>query len=294
MPPSLFPDVPAGAYDAFADGARATSATQRPWTPQDGRLPALFLSHGAPPLFDDGPWLAELLAWAMRMPKPKAVLILSAHWEEAPARLSAHGARTPLVYDFGGFDQRYYEMTYPTPDASWLAGRVKATVTAAGGGTVAEDPRRGLDHGAWVPLMAMYPRADVPVLQLSLPTGDPGLLVTLGTALRPLREEGVLVIGSGFMTHGLPFLRDAMLTGRVPGWSRDFDAWAADALARGDIDELASYRAKAPGMPYAHPTVEHFVPLFVTLGAATDPSAPVTTTITGTMWGLSRRSFQVA
>ncbi|MBL7500381.1 dioxygenase [Frankia sp. CNm7] len=291
---SRFPDVPAGAFDAFIGGAVATSRSHRAWTPADGALPALFVSHGAPPLFDDGPWMDELLAWATALPKPRAILIVSAHWEQAPARLSASMARTPLVYDFGGFDRRYYELKYPTPDAGRLAGRVRATLAAAGSPAVHEDRRRGLDHGAWVPLKVMYPLADVPVLQLSLPSSDPGSLLELGKRLRPLRDEGVLVIGSGFMTHGLPFLREAMLTGRVPGWSRDFDAWAADALDHGDVDELAAYQAKAPGMPYAHPTVEHFVPLFVTLGAATDPGQPVTTTIVGTMWGLSRRSFQVS
>jgi 4,5-DOPA dioxygenase extradiol len=140
----------------------------------------------------------------------------------------------------------------------------------------------------------MYPLADVPVLQLSMPTKDPERLLTLGRRLRPLRDEGVLIIGSGFMTHGLPFITADMLTGRVvPAWSADFDAWAADALARGDVAALADYRAKAPGMPYAHPTVEHYVPLFVTLGAADNPDQPVRTTIEGYMVGLSKRSIQV-
>ena len=119
---------------------------------------------------------------------------------------------------------------------------------------------RGLDHGAWVPLKIMYPAGDIPVLQMSLPTDDPYRLIELGRRLRPLRDEGVLVIGSGFLTHGLPFLREFRIDAPAPGWSTDFDAWAAEALARGDIDELASYRTKAPGMPYAHPTVEHFTP----------------------------------
>ena len=160
---------------------------------------------------------------------------------------------------------------------------------------VHQHARRGLDHGAWVPLKIMYPAADVPVLQLSLPTEDPDALLALGERLRPLREQGVLVVGSGHMTHGLPFLtREMFLENQVPGWSADFDAWAADALARGDVAELARFRTAAPGMPYAHPTVEHFTPLFVTLGAATDPTAPVVTTLDGYGVGLSRRSFQAA
>ena len=133
------------------------------------------------------------------------------------------------------------------------------------------------------------------LLQLSLPTEDPDRLLALGERLRPLREQGVLVVGSGHMTHGLPFLtRESWLENTVPGWSADFDAWAAEALARGDVAELARFRSAAPGMPYAHPTVEHFTPLFVTLGAATDPTAPVLTTLDGYGLGLSRRSFQAA
>jgi 4,5-DOPA dioxygenase extradiol len=141
----------------------------------------------------------------------------------------------------------------------------------------------------------MYPYADVPVLQLSMPTHDPARLLDLGRRLRPLREEGVLVIGSGFMTHGLPFLtREAFADNMIPAWSADFDQWAADALARGDVDTLAAYRDKAPGMPYAHPTVEHYTPLFVTLGAAASAQDPVLITVEGYQFGLSKRSFQVA
>ncbi len=153
---------------------------------------------------------------------------------------------------------------------------------------------RGLDHGAWVPLKVMYPEADIPVLQLSLPTSDPQRLLELGARLRPLRDHGVLVIGSGYLTHGLPYLRDWSPQAKPPGWSVDFDLWAAEALDRGDVDALAAYRSQAPGMPYAHPTVEHYVPLFITLGAAADPSAPPRTTIDGYFFGLAKRSFQVA
>jgi 4,5-DOPA dioxygenase extradiol len=153
---------------------------------------------------------------------------------------------------------------------------------------------RGLDHGAWVPLKIMYPEADIPVLQMSMPTHDPGRLMEIGRRLKPLRDEGVLIIGSGFLTHGLPFLTSWELDAAAPGWSTDFDAWAGEAMARGDVDELASYRSKAPGMPFAHPTVEHYTPLFVTLGAATDPTEPGDQVIDGFWMGLSKRSLQVA
>ena len=253
-------------------------------------MPALYIGHGAPPLLDDPTWSGQLAAWAQDLPRPKAILIVSAHWESAPVSLSASGA--PLVYDFGGFAPKYYEMTYRTPDASALAERVAAMMPSTE--PVHQHVSRGLDHGAWVPLKIMYPEADVPVLQMSLPTDDPARLMKLGERLRPLRDEGVLIVGSGFLTHGLPFLTEWRIDAAVPGWSRDFDLWAAEAMARGDVDTLSDYRAKAPGMPYAHPTVEHYTPLFVTLGAATAPDAPGVQVIDGYWMGLSKRSLQVS
>ncbi|MFZ5869512.1 MAG: dioxygenase [Actinomycetota bacterium] len=281
-------------YDRQLRETLPMSRAQRPWTPDDGALPALYLSHGAPPLLDDERWMRELFTWAQSMPKPTAVLIVSAHWESAPVGLSSAAAGTPLVYDFGGFERRFYEMTYRTPDASQLAAAVAALMPDTE--PVHEHTSRGLDHGAWVPLKVMYPAADVPVLQMSIPTHDPDRLLELGRRLRPLREQGVLVVGSGFMTHGLPFLtrQHWMQQAGPPAWSVEFDAWAADALARGDVDELAAFRDKAPGMPYAHPTVEHYTPLFVTLGAASQADRPVPTTIEGYFMGLSKRSVQVA
>jgi 4,5-DOPA dioxygenase extradiol len=254
------------------------------------RMPALYIGHGAPPLLDDPLWSSQLAGLAADLPRPKAILIVSAHWESAPVMLSANGA--PLVYDFGGFAPRYYQMTYPTPDATALAQRVAAMLPASE--PVHQHASRGLDHGAWVPLRIMYPEGDIPVLQMSLPTQDPTRLLELGKRLRPLRDEGVLIIGSGFLTHGLPFLTDWSIDAAAPGWSTDFDAWAADALRRGDVDALANYKAAAPGMPYAHPTVEHYTPLFVTLGAATDPEEPGEQVIDGFWIGLSKRSLQVA
>ncbi len=260
-------------------------------TAPDTRMPALYLGHGAPPLLDDALWMGELAAWAEALPRPTGIVILSAHWESAPLAISATAAGTPLVYDFSGFAPRFSRMTYDTPDAAALAALVTSVLPDAQ--TVHQHTSRGLDHGAWVPLRVMYPAADIPVVQMSLPAHDPQALLELGRRLAPLREHGVLIIGSGFLTHGLPYLTDWSPTAAEPGWSRDFDAWAAAALAHGDVDELMRFR-QAPGMPYAHPTVEHFTPLFVTLGAATDPSAAPETTITGSFYGLSKRSLQVA
>ncbi len=259
-------------------------------SPAAGRLPALYLGHGAPPLLDDALWVSQLQTWARALPRPAGILIVSAHWEQAPVALSATAAATPLVYDFWGFEPRFYQMTYPTPDASALARRVAATLPD--GEAVIKSRGRGLDHGSWVPLRVMYPAADVPVLQMSLPGHDPARLVALGARLRPLREEGILIIGSGFLTHGLRYLTDWRTDATPPGWSVEFDAWAAAALARGDLDALANFR-RAPGMPYAHPTVEHFTPLFVTLGAAA-PSMPPVTVIDGFFLGLAKRSIQIS
>jgi 4,5-DOPA dioxygenase extradiol len=257
------------------------------------RLPALFLSHGAPPLVDDVRWTGELEDLAATLPRPERILIVSAHWEAAPLMLGAT-EQVPLVYDFGGFPARYYEATYPAPGAPDLAARVEAMLPDT---EPVARTARGLDHGAYVPLSVMYPDADIPVLQLSLPTLDPERLLDLGRRLSPLRDEGVLVVGSGFTTHGLPFLsREHWRSPAAPppGWSVEFDLWAQEALAAGDVESLAAFRDRAPGMPYAHPTIEHFAPLFVALGAADDPEAPTEQVIDGYWMGLAKRSVLVA
>jgi 4,5-DOPA dioxygenase extradiol len=261
----------------------------RAWSPVDGPLPALYLSHGAPMLFEMPDWMTQLHTWARALPKPTGIVIVSAHWEQAPLSLSV-STPADLVYDFGGFDPMYYRMRYDTPDASDLAVRVRALMPDTE--SVHQHVSRGLDHGAWVPLKIMYPDGDIPVLQVSMPTHDPDRLMSLGARLRDLRSDGVLVIGSGYMTHGLPFI-DWSQPDVVPGWSSDFDLWAAETLGRGDIETLANFKQNAPGMPYAHPTVEHFTPLFVTLGAAADPTAAPTTRIDGYAIGLAKRSVEV-
>src|SRR6185369_16956177 len=160
--------------------ARARAGGGRP-------MPVIFVAHGSPLLLDDAGWVGELAGWARALPRPGAVLMLSAHWEQRPVTLGA--TRTvPLVYDFYGFPERYYQRTYPAPGAPELAARVRALL--APGQPVADAPDRGLDHGAYVPLAAMYPEANVPVLQVSLPTMDPATLFALGRSLAPLRREG--------------------------------------------------------------------------------------------------------
>jgi len=268
-----------------------TTATTTTTADSPSRMPALYLGHGAPMLVDDALWVSQLRDWAARLPRPKSILVVSAHWESAPLTIGATRP-VPLVYDFYGFDPKYYQQRYDQPGAPELAARVRAL--APDDEPVAEAPDRGLDHGAYVPLTVMYPEADIPVLQVSMPDLDPERLFRLGQRLAPLRDEGVLIIGSGFMTHGLPYIESWAPDAPPPSWSRDFDAWAADSLARGDIDQLFDYRRKAPASRYAHPTADHFVPLFLTLGAAGDPEATPETAIDGYFIGLSKRSFQVA
>lgn len=282
------PRVPAGAYDDLLARVLLQARAQRAWQPDDGALPALFLSHGAPPVLDDPQWLDDLFTWAQAIPKPRGIVVVSAHWEDAPVAVTSGTAATPLYYDFGGFHPRYYTLTYPTPDATWLADRVSATLAVTT--PVHRHAARGLDHGAFIPLMAMFPAADVPVIQVSMPSLDPAELFALGRRLRSLREEGILVIGSGFMTHSFQVFRDPGLIAPI----RAFDQWAADALARGDVDTLIDYRAKAPGASVAHVTADHYVPLLLTLGAANDPEAPPATAIERIWFGNSIRSIQVA
>ncbi|MGH3518370.1 MAG: dioxygenase family protein [Haloechinothrix sp.] len=255
------------------------------------RMPVLYLSHGAPPLADDALWTRQLAEWSADLPRPRAILIVSAHWEEAPLTIGATTTR-PLVYDFWGFPERYYQVTYPAPGAPELAARVRDVVR--GVHQVHDDPARGLDHGAYVPLVEMYPDADIPVLQISMPTLDPTELYRLGQRLAPLRDEGVLIIGSGFFTHNL---RAINLGGRsdvpAPGWSAEFDHWGAEVLRDRDIDALLDFEHRAPGPRLAHPRTEHFAPLFVALGAG-ESETPSKTVVDGYWYGLAKRSVQFA
>lgn len=288
MDPFAASSAPAGAYHRLLADVLPHAGEHRQWQPADGPMPAVFVSHGAPPTLDHDQWLRELHDWSLRMPKPRAIVVVSAHWEDAPLALSSVEAGTPLYYDFWGFDPHYSTLKYEIPDASTLAARVVGAL--ADTTPVHHFTDRGLDHGAFIPLMAMYPAADVPVIQMSMPSLAPATLFALGERLRELREEGILIMGSGFMTHSFEVFRNPALRAHTQA----FDTWAADAIARSDLDALMDFRAKGPGAAVSHRTDEHYVPLLATLGAANGPEFDVTTAIEEFRFSNSIRSFQVA
>ena len=251
-------------------------------------MPVIFAAHGAPILLDDPQWVGELHTWAGAMPKPTGILVVSAHWEERPVTIGAT-TPVPLVYDFYGFPEKYYQQRYASPGAPALAARIRQ-IMKSDGVAVNDAPERGLDHGAYVPLVAMYPAADIPVLQLSIPGLDPQALFALGRMLAPLRDEGVLIFGSGFLTHNM---RYAFRPG-VPQWATEFDAWAADAITRFDVDALMDFQNRAPAAQIALPTWEHYAPLLVSAGAASLQTHAATFPING-WWmdgAFTKRSVQ--
>lgn len=257
----------------------------------DQRMPVIYLSHGAPPLADDPLWTRQLADWSASMPKPSSVLMVSAHWEDDPLTLSATET-VPLFYDFYGFPQRYYEVEYPAPGAPALADEVERLLTDASQ-AVNRDTERGLDHGAYVPLVEMYPEADVPVLQISMPTLDPKTLFTIGQRLEPLRDQGVLIVGSGFSTHNLREMNwHAGPHGHPPTWSMEFDDWLSGALQSKDLDALIDFERAAPAARLAHPRTEHFAPLFIALGASAESGLESESEVEGFWFGLSKRSVQ--
>jgi 4,5-DOPA dioxygenase extradiol len=234
------------------------------------RLPALFISHGSPMLvLEDGKAHRFLKSYAAELPRPSAILVASAHWETAEPRLTA-GLAPETIHDFGGFPPALYRLRYPSPGDPKLAERAAGLLRAAGFPT-GLDPARGLDHGSWIPLSLLYPAADIPVVQLSLQTDlGPEHHYRMGAALRPLRDDGVLIVGSGSLTHNLMGLqRGAPEDQPPPAWSAAFEGWIADQVAARDVAALLAWRTQAPHAALAHPSDEHFLPFFVALGAAT-------------------------
>ncbi|HEX5339463.1 MAG TPA: class III extradiol ring-cleavage dioxygenase [Gammaproteobacteria bacterium] len=226
------------------------------------RLPALFVSHGSPMLALDtaNPAHAFLQGLGASLPRPTAILVISAHWETSTPQITG-AEHLDTIHDFYGFPEPLYALRYAAAGAHALA----KDIAALPGLSAGVDLVRGLDHGAWVPLRLMYPQADIPVLQLSLQTPlGPAHHLQLGIALRSLREQGVLIIGSGGATHNL---REYFHAGGDHQPYEDFAAWLHDSLMRDDRDALLNYRQRAPQAARNHPTEEHFLPLFVALGA---------------------------
>lgn len=231
-------------------------------------LPTLYVSHGAPTLaLDPGRTGAALAELGRALPRPEAVLMVSAHWETVRPMAST-AERPETIHDFAGFPEQLYQMSYPAPGAPDVARHAKELLDAAGIGAEL-DSRRGLDHGAWVPLRFLYPAADIPVTQLSIqPRLEPQHHYSVGEALGALRDAGVLIVGSGSLTHNLRELR--MSAGRTAAepYAVAFQQWVYQAINANDFAALLDYRRTAPQAARAHPTDEHLLPLFVALGAA--------------------------
>lgn len=252
------------------------------------KMPVCFVAHGAPLIAIEEERAAPLIAWGRRLPRPKAALVISAHWE-APLALGAVEDHQTLVYDFGPrLPAPLFNIRWPAPGAPALADRVAALLADHKPARVP----RGLDHGAWSVLMRLFPAADVPTLQLSMPTTlSEAALIDLGRALAPLRDEGVLIVGSGNLVHNLSTL-DYSDSSPPPPWAVTFDRWLAERVERFALDELVQWSRLAPNATLAHPTTEHLRPLFVCLGAG--EGATVSWPLTGFEHGsTSRRCLQL-
>lgn len=232
-------------------------------------LPTLFVSHGSPMLaLQDSPARRFLQNFGLNLPRPKAIVVISAHWENNGGPAVSLAAQPDTIHDFGGFPQALYALRYQAPGAPELANRTASLLEDAGF-AVARSAQRGLDHGAWVPLSLMYPDADVPVMQISLVRGaGPKSHDMLGQALAQLRHEGVLVIGSGSMTHNLHEFSGQPVDAPAPHWVSEFESWMRERLEANDSAALLDYRNRAPSARQNHPSEEHLLPLFVAMGAA--------------------------
>ncbi len=253
--------------------------------------PVLFVSHGAPTLALDEahPTHAFLKTLGKGLPRPSAILVISAHWDtEVPTVTGT--VRNDTIHDFGGFPQPLYELRYPAPGQPALA-RDTAGLLQAAGLEARIDPARGLDHGAWVPLMLMYPFFKTPVIQLSLQTRlGAAHHSKVGAALAPLRERGVLIVASGGATHNLRELFHPT-PGQDESYVKDFTKWLQTVVKKNDRASLENYRSLAPGAARAHPTEEHFLPLLVAAGAASGPGQRIHTAMTGSSLSMDAYQF---
>lgn len=251
------------------------------------RMPVIFISHGAPLLAIDDDKGRVLTTWGERLPKPKGILAVSAHWLSKNVTIGTVYP-TELMYDFRGFPSALYRVKYPAPGAPEIKDMLMMELNEPG---LASEESRMWDHGVWVPLVHLYPQADIPVLQISVPyTPSFHDLIELGRNLRFLRERGVLIMATGSMTHNL---KEMFVDGaETPAWAKEFDEWAKDRLLAKDFAALEAFESVAPHSFRNHPTPEHFAPLLVACGAAIE-SDEITFPIEGFEFGsLSRRSVQ--
>lgn len=232
------------------------------------KMPVLFVSHGAPTLpIQPGETGAAWRKLGEQLPRPNAILMISAHWETRVPTVS-RAVQPETIHDFSGFPAEIYELKYSAPGAPEMAQHAAHALQQAGIQAQMDDTR-GLDHGAWVPLSFLFPAADVPVAQLSLqPDKDPAWHIALGRALRPLREQGVLIICSGSISHNLYAIFKHPPGEPAPEWITEFCDWMAGRIKAGDLEALSAYRTLAPHAVQNHPTDEHLLPLFVAFGAA--------------------------
>jgi 4,5-DOPA dioxygenase extradiol len=236
--------------------------------------PAAFLAHGAPLSALGGDAHAEALRrFGDAHHAAEAILIVSAHWQKPLPVAVTSWETAPLIYDFGGFPEELYRIQYPAHGDAALAAQIDLHLHAAGVPSML-DPGRGLDHGAWVPLRLAFPDAKIPVIALSLPMIAPRELFAIGEALRALRREGVMVVGSGGIVHNLRRVNMRNKEAPAEAWAAEFDRWVAERIQRREFDNLFEYRAKGPNAPMAVPTPEHFDPLFIALGAAFEEDGP--------------------
>ena len=236
---------------------------------------------------------AALHAFGRKHENARGIVIVSAHWQVSrPLRITAWD-RMPLLYDFGGFPDELYRIEYPAPGDPGLAARI-AGVLRAGDQDAIFDTVRGLDHGAWVPARLAWPEARIPVLELSMPFLTPQELFQLGRALRPLREDNILVAGTGGIVHNLSRVRMADKDAPIDAWAAEFDEWVAEQVEKRALEKLFDYRRTAPHARLSVPTTEHFDPLFIVLGAAW-PDDKIETIYSGFHHGnISMRSFKAA
>lgn len=213
-----------------------------------------------------------LVGLGKTLTRPKAIIIVSAHWESTDSQVVSLASHPETIHDFGGFPEALFEIQYPAPGAPTEAEHAAQLLEQAGF-VVGRSATRGLDHGAWVPLCLMYPEADIPAAQISLRRGaSPSENERMGQVLRKLREDDILIIGSGSLTHNLYAVRGASIDADVPSWVSDFAAWMHAQLQANHYQALLDYRAQAPFAVRNHPTEEHLLPLFVAMGAAGDAS----------------------